>query len=672
MSPLGRIVTVMLVGTCLHGPMSSRAQFLGCQYIQQLTLEACQILEKLYNHTNGRQWFNASGWLRSNQPCDWYGITCASGAWPRSITKIHLSGNNLTGELPGELSLLTQLRELVIDNSGRGVRFKKLTSNIPAVLGAFPHLEMLILSENELVGTIPAELGNLSNLRILKLDGNKLTGPVPAALGQLDSLEELDLSNNSLAGSIPEDITTLPDLRILSLSNNLLTGIIPPELGALTTLIALDLSGNDLTGVVPAGLTKLGGLIRLSLADNQLRGPLTLNMAAFMTGRTSCFLEGNTLCLPDAPPYDALEATPLCGLKRDPACSLCTDVREPASSECRGLEQVYLATDGAQWTNSSNWLATTAPCDWFGVTCTSGAVTELSLPANNLTGHIPIAIDGLPDLKTLDLSDNAIAGEIPEELGRLEQLERLNLSVNQLSGSVSVPVAALGATIPACNLLGNDPRLCIPDRSSYQSLGVDPICGLALSATCTPGVLARIASLAAQVTSGEILLTWSTNRPSTNRFDVEVKDNGAFRVIGSADTPASQDQPLTYSFVVTGLPAGQHVLRLHQHAPSGASHYSEEVSVLVFADGHVVMPAFPNPFHDTTSIPYTADTEEPMSALLYDATGRRVRTLYHGTPRAHQTITLRVRSDNLVNGLYYVRVIGPDGIRATQAVLLLR
>ena len=672
MGSLTRIVTVMLVGTCLHGPMPSRAQFLGCQYIQQLTLDACETLEELYNHTNGRQWSNASGWLRSNQPCDWYGITCASEAWPRSITKIHLSGNNLTGELPGELSLLTQLRELVIDNSGHGVRFKKLTSNIPAVLGELAYLEVLILSENELVGTIPAELGSLPNLRVLKLDGNKLSGPIPSVLGQLDRLEELDLSNNALAGSIPGEITALPALRVLSLSDNLLTGVIPPKLGALTTLTALNLSGNDLTGAVPSELTSLDRLIWLSLADNQLQGPLTLDMAAYMTGRTSCFLEGNALCLPDFPPYDVLESASICGLERDPACSLCTDVPKPASSECRALEQVFLATDGARWTNSSNWLATAAPCDWFGVTCSSGTVTELALTANNLTGLIPATINALPDLKTLDLSGNAIAGEIPAELGRLTGLENLNLSANQLSGAVPVSVATLGATIPVCNLLGNDPELCIPDRSSYRSLGVDPICGLALNATCTPGMLARIQSFAAQVISGAVHLSWSTDRPSTNRFDAEIKDNGAFRVIGSVDAPANQDQPLAYSLVITGLPEGQHVLRLQQHASNGASHYSDELSVLVFTGRYIVTAAFPNPFRHTTSIQYTARTEDPVSAMLYDATGRAIRTLYQGTPRVHQTITLRVGSENLVSGLYYVRITGPDGTRATKAVLLLR
>jgi Leucine-rich repeat (LRR) protein len=58
----------------------------------------------------------------------------------------------------------------------------QLTGNIPTELGIMSKLRMLFLEYNQLSGNIPAELGNLSNLAGLNLKGNpqldKTTIPV--------------------------------------------------------------------------------------------------------------------------------------------------------------------------------------------------------------------------------------------------------------------------------------------------------------------------------------------------------------------------------------------------------------------------------------------------------------------------------------------------------------
>ena len=228
-SALARFAAFLWIG--LLAPTRSEAQFPGCPAIEQITLEECETLKKLFEDTQGAGWLNNREWLRSIQPCDWFGITCASSAWPRRITKIDLSGNNLTGSLPGELSLLTELRELKVDNTGGGLRFKKLTGSIPAVLGMLANLELLLLGNNLMVGAIPMELGDLSNLRALDLADNQLTGPIPAALGRLAALEELDLSGNMLAGTVPDALGELPALRLLLLNDNMLSGALPDSLG---------------------------------------------------------------------------------------------------------------------------------------------------------------------------------------------------------------------------------------------------------------------------------------------------------------------------------------------------------------------------------------------------------------------------------------------------------
>ncbi len=238
-----RVIPLILVLAVSH-TTATHAQFLGCPLIDQITLEDCQVLEKLFYDTDGFNWRNVRGWLRTNQPCDWYGITCQSSGWPRDIIHIDLSGNDLTGTLPGDLAFLSELRIIRIDNTGPGVRQKKLINQIPATLGDLEHLEVLMLGNNAFTGTIPPELENLTNLRELSLGDNKLEGPVPERFGQLTELQHLDLSGNSLGGAIPDSFRHLIKLEHLDLSQNLFSGTLPTWLGDLSALKFLDVSNN--------------------------------------------------------------------------------------------------------------------------------------------------------------------------------------------------------------------------------------------------------------------------------------------------------------------------------------------------------------------------------------------------------------------------------------------
>lgn len=63
-----------------------------------------------------------------------------------------------------------------------------------------------------------------------------------------------------------------------------------------------------------------------------------------------------------------------------------------------------------------------------------------------------------------------------------------------------------------------------------------------------------------------------------------------------------------------------------------------------------------NPFGSTTQVRLVLDTPQPVEAVLYDVTGRRVETLYSGDAAAG-ALTLAVRGDHLAAGVYAVRVV---------------
>nr|GMC87819.1 receptor-like protein EIX2 [Ipomoea batatas] len=87
---------------------------------------------------------------------------------------------------------------------------------------------MIDLAGNFLSGEIPGELASLVQLRALNLSENNLTGPIPPGISDLSILEVLDLSRNNLSGSIPPSMADhLSHLAILNLSYNHLSGEIP-------------------------------------------------------------------------------------------------------------------------------------------------------------------------------------------------------------------------------------------------------------------------------------------------------------------------------------------------------------------------------------------------------------------------------------------------------------
>ena len=250
-----------------------------CTTVTEIPQQECEALVAFYISTGGDNWSDNTGWLQTNTPCTWYGLTCGEG----HITRLELYGNHLQGTIPPDIGNLLQLWEL-------GLSRNELTGPIPRELGKLVNLSFLFLNDSQLSDSIPAELGNMSGLVFLKLQNNQLSGSIPPSFGQLTNLCDIDLSFNHLTGTLPRELGNLTRLGwCRSLAP---TGGMGDELWPNTTGCALDMrrypaprvgylavASNHLSGPIPIELSQLTDTSGLELSCNAFSGDLPYPVA---------------------------------------------------------------------------------------------------------------------------------------------------------------------------------------------------------------------------------------------------------------------------------------------------------------------------------------------------------------------------------------------------------
>jgi Leucine-rich repeat (LRR) protein len=222
----------------------------------------------IYFSFNGEGWTDQEQWLDPTlHECKWSeGIFCEYDATETLVvTGFDATKNNLQGNIPKEIGLLTSIQTFRIpkNNVGGTIPFSignlpllsavDLSSNtiegtIPSTIGGAGNLVLLDFSENNLNSTIPIELYTLKFLRILKMQSNKLSGRLNERVNDLQALVNIDLSNNQLTGTLPLTLDTIPTLETIWLDHNQFTGELPNITNSLALKQSISLSHNKLSG----------------------------------------------------------------------------------------------------------------------------------------------------------------------------------------------------------------------------------------------------------------------------------------------------------------------------------------------------------------------------------------------------------------------------------------
>lgn len=138
------------------------------------------------------------------------------------------------------------------------------------------------------------------------------------------------------------------------------------------------------------------------------------------------------------------------------------------------LQELYYATNGANWTNTWTLGATAAETGALtGVSISNGHVTSINLSNNNLQGEIPASLFKLPALTSINLSSNQVTGDLTalfnnENMPVNSVITSLNLSHNQLTGNMYYLTLKLSA-LTTLNLNDNRIRDCYPEPPRYIS-----------------------------------------------------------------------------------------------------------------------------------------------------------------------------------------------------------
>ncbi|ESQ35860.1 hypothetical protein EUTSA_v10006696mg [Eutrema salsugineum] len=333
----------------------------------------------------------------------------------KSLEKLSLGFNSLSGIIPSDLKNCTSLKYLDLGNnlfSGPFPEFSSLNQlqylylNNSAFSGVFPWnslrnatgLVVLSLGDNPFdPASFPEEVVSLTKLSWLYLSNCSITGKIPPGIGDLTELQNLEISDSALTGEIPPEIVKLSKLRQLELYNNNLTGKFPTGFGSLKNLTYLDTSTNRLEGDL-SELRSLTNLVSLQLFENEFSGEIPpefgefkylVNLSLYTNKLTGPLPQG----LGSLADFDFIDA-------------------------------------------SENHLTGPIPPDM----CKRGKMKALLLLQNNLTGSIPESYTTCLTMQRFRVADNSLNGSVPAGIWGLPKLEIIDLAMNNFQGPITTDI----------------------------------------------------------------------------------------------------------------------------------------------------------------------------------------------------------------------------------------
>ena len=403
-------------------------------------LKSCSIFHWLSNFTTNLHTLHVDyNFLEGTIPDEF-------GKAMKSLEYLSLSNNKLQGKVPSFFAIMCRLQYLDLSKNRLEGEFLSFIQN--SSWCTRHTLGKLNLSFNQITGNIPESIQLLSRLEILSLEGNSLEGDVTEShLSNFSKLYYLDLSHNLL--SLKFDSNWVPpfQLTFLGLASCKLGPNFPSWIQTQNSLVTLDISHNGMNDLVPEWFwNKLQIMYVLNMSHNNLIGSIP-NMQLKLPFKPSIFLNSNKF--EGKVPLFLLEASELllsankfsdfiCGNRV--SANLAT--LDLSYNQINGkLPDCWEFVDGLLFLDlSNNKLSGRIPVSMGNLV----KLEALVLRNNSLMGELPSSLKNCKNLIMLDVSENMLSGPIPSWVG--ESMQRLIILImrgNHFSGDLPLHLCYL-------------------------------------------------------------------------------------------------------------------------------------------------------------------------------------------------------------------------------------
>jgi Leucine-rich repeat (LRR) protein len=432
----------------------------------------------------------------SNTQLTWQVGTTFAGL--TALRSLNLASNNLTWSLPSSLSSLLSWLYL---------QFNKFNNILPTSWSSMTALVDLNLEGNTgLTGALPWSWSGMRLLQNLNLSWWSWVGQIPSSwFASMTGMRDFDIPNASLDGPVPATGFQLwPSLKTWPITSTILnncmyTGLVtgtvatwmntylnwttqricdadiqislvsksvadfnPSKTIAYTIAYANNwprwsyepkISIDLFTGLALSWTNNRTWTVTLPILQPGQTGQVIIIVNKRGTG-SGVVTYTNTFSIADATTLDVISANNTVidsGVMRLFKYNECIDIADVPQPECEAIMDLYTFANGANWTTKTNWagFSDTTLCDWYGLTCSWGRVTNICLAGptastqcqhaisspwgNNLDGTLLSTIGDLTELTWLFLWDNSLNGSLPTQLNNLTKLQHLSLGGNNFT-----------------------------------------------------------------------------------------------------------------------------------------------------------------------------------------------------------------------------------------------
>lgn len=188
----------------------------------------------------------------------------------------------------------------------------------------------------------------------------------------------------------------------------------------------------------------------------------------------------------------------------------------------------------------------------------------------------------------------------------------------------------------------------------------------------TRSIPVELATFTGTWSGDAVELQWSTASETNNAgFEIERSVGGTgFIDVGWVDGFGTTAQPRRYRFTDSRLPftAKQATYRLRQTDTDGTVSHSPPLVVRRTALTDRLLPPFPHPVREATTIRFELAQPGPVRLALYNVLGQRVRTIRNSWHPAGP-VEIRMQANGLSSGTYFITLTSASSTSSHKVVI---